>query len=123
MQVLSLKKNFVHLTSHMVVPSQASLIFVKNSGVVGQYLSVSKLPACSEQRPKFLRPQKAEIIEMCLNSLHLSQAVSSSHFTVPFCVKTATFIIKMLQKPDYNTRQIIVYIMNKNCEYTQVDWS
>ena len=75
----------MHLISHIVVPSQASLIFVKNRGVVGQYFAVTKLPACSEHKPKFRRPQKAEMMEMCLYSLHLNHAVSSSHFTVPFC--------------------------------------
>jgi len=73
----------VHLISHMVVPSQASFTLVKNSGVVGQYLLAIRLPVCSVHKPKFLRPQKAEMMEICLNSLHLNQAVSSSHFTVP----------------------------------------
>ena len=42
---------------------------------------------CSVHRPKFRLPQKAEIMLMCLYSLHRSQAVSSSHLTVPFYVK------------------------------------
>lgn len=33
---------------------------------------------------------------MCLYSLHLSQAVSSSHFTVPFCEKQRQMFIQEL---------------------------